>query len=144
MIRAIDRNNGTLDFVGEAPIVVEPFRHVFGLRHHFGNELSVVPYFHLTEVLGMLLNKLCDPAHDLTARARRHLRPRPPLKSSRSGLDRLIHIDPVALRNKRPRLSSIRIAGLEGLARGGIDPPAIDIGLIRFELRSTIQHDGLP
>src|SRR6476620_8710836 len=57
VIRAIDRNHGTLDFVGETSIVVKPFRHVFGLRYHFGNELSVVPYFHLTEVLGMLLNE---------------------------------------------------------------------------------------
>ena len=90
-----------------------------------------------------MLNELCNPAHDLTACARCHLRPQPPLKSSRSGVDRLIHIDLVALRNKCPRLSSIRIEGLEGLARGRIDPPAIDIGLIRFELRGAIQHDRL-
>ena len=56
----------------------------------------------------MLLNELCDPAHDLTACARRHLRPRPPLESSRSGFDRLIHIDLVAFRNKDVRLATTR------------------------------------
>ena len=41
-----------------------------------------------------------------------------------------------------PKARPYRVEGLEGLARGGVGPPTIDIGLIAFELRRTIEHDG--
>jgi hypothetical protein len=143
MIRTIDRHHGALNLVGETGVVIEPLRHVFRLRDHLGNELAVVAHLDFAEVLGVLLDQLGDPAHDLGARSRRHLRPSPALEGQVGGVDCAIHVRLVAFRNQRPRRSRVRIKGLECLAGDGIGPSPIDESLVALERSRTIQHDDL-
>jgi hypothetical protein len=78
-------------------------------------------------MFGMLLDKLRDPPHNLSACTRGRLWPRPIFESSESGFNRYVYIDLVAFRKQRPRLSGIWVESLEGLPRGGVGPPTIDI-----------------
>ena len=133
VVRPIDRHHGALDFVGQPAVVVEPLRHVLGLRHHLRDELAVVAHLDLAEVLGVLLDELGDAAHDLAARGRRHLRPGTGLERARGRFDGPVHIGLVAFGDQCPRLARIGVEGLECLAGGGIDPLAVDVGLVGFE-----------
>ena len=63
VVRPIDRHHRALDFVGEPAVVIEPLRHVLGLRHHLRDQLAVVAHLDLAQVLGVLLDQLRDAAH---------------------------------------------------------------------------------
>ena len=119
---------------------MEPLRHVFGLRHHLGNELAVVAHLNFAEVFGVLLDEFRDPAHDLAARGRRHFGPGSALEGPVGGFDRRIHVRLVALRNQGPWRSCVRIEALERLSRGCIGPPPVEISLVGLELGRAIQH----
>ena len=67
MVGPVGRHHRPVDFVGEAAIVIEPFRHVLGLRAHLGDQLAVVAHFDLAEIFGVLFDQAADAAHHLAA-----------------------------------------------------------------------------
>ena len=50
----------------------------------------------------------------------------------------------VAFGDQRPRLAGVGVEGLERLARGGIAPLAVDVGLVLLELGRPVLHGGTP
>ena len=133
VVRPVDRHHRALDLVGQPAVVIEPLGHVLGLRRHLRDQLAVVAHLDLAQVLGVLLDQPGDAAHHLAARGLRHLRPGTGLEGARGGLDRPVDVGLVAFGDQRPGLARVGIEGLEGLAGGGVDPFAVDVGLVVLE-----------
>ena len=88
----------------------------------------------LAQVLGVLARSARAIRRMILPRAVGVIFGQGPLSKAREAAShRPIHIDLVAFGDQRPRLSGVGIEGLEGLAGGGIDPLAVDIGLVRLE-----------
>ena len=144
VIGPIDRHHRALDFIRQAAVVVEPLRHVLGLRHHLRDQLAVVAHFDLAQVVGMFFDELSDAPHHLAARRRCHLRPWPALEGARGRFDSPVGIRLVAFGDQRPGLARVGVVGLKLLAGGRIDPLAVDVGLVLLQLGGPVQHDVPP
>src|SRR3954454_3611917 len=97
---------------------------VCGLGH--GLRLAVVDGFKRGEFVRVLQDQVADLVQEASARRRRHARPGGALEGATGGLHGEIDIGLITLGDTGDNLAGRRVRNLEGLARLGGDPFAVD------------------
>jgi hypothetical protein len=113
----VDGNDGALDLVGQAAVVAVPLRHVCRLAAHFSEQLAVVAYFELRQVLRALRNQIAKPPKQCATAGRGQPRPRAGRERFVRGTHRAVDVVGGAQWNQRPRLSEVGIVAFETVVR---------------------------
>src|SRR5215212_5860305 len=122
-----DRDRLALELRRPAGHVVEHVGrqgYVCGLGH--GLRLAVVDGFERGEFVRVLQDQVADLVQEASARRRRHARPGAALEGATGGLHGEIDIGLIAFGDTGDNLAGRRVRNLEGLARPGGDPFAVD------------------
>ena len=123
----VQRDDRTLDLVGQSAEVVVPLRDVIELALHLGEQLPVVAHFDRGQFLCIARDQVAQPVQQQSALTRSELRPWALGKGAVRGAHRAVHVGGVSLRDLRPGFTRVRVVTLEPLPGRGLVVPTIDI-----------------